>query len=64
MMVPDAIRLARALEPHNIMWLEDMITATTIPYVNADVYREVDPRLLHPDPYRRADLPAAETSSN
>ncbi|MCX7384378.1 MAG: mandelate racemase/muconate lactonizing enzyme family protein [Alphaproteobacteria bacterium] len=41
MMVPDAIRLARALEPYNIMWLEDMITGDYIPYVNADVYREV-----------------------
>jgi len=39
--VPDAIRLARALEPLNIMWLEDMLTGDYIPYVNADVYREV-----------------------
>jgi L-alanine-DL-glutamate epimerase-like enolase superfamily enzyme len=39
--VPDAIRLARALEPLNIVWLEDMITGDYIPYVNADVYREV-----------------------
>jgi L-alanine-DL-glutamate epimerase-like enolase superfamily enzyme len=39
--VPDAIRLARALEPLNVMWLEDMITGDYIPYVNADVYREV-----------------------
>jgi len=41
MMVPDAIRLGRALEPYNIMWLEDMITGDYVPYVNADVYREV-----------------------
>ena len=40
-MVPDAIRFARALEPLNIMWLEDMITGDYVPYVNADVYREV-----------------------
>jgi L-alanine-DL-glutamate epimerase-like enolase superfamily enzyme len=40
-MVPDAIRLARALEPLNIMWLEDMLTGDYVPYVNADVYREV-----------------------
>ena len=40
-MVPDAIRLARALEPLNVMWLEDMLTGDYVPYVNADVYREV-----------------------
>lgn len=39
--VPDAIRLARALEPLNVMWLEDMLTGDYTPYVNADVYREV-----------------------
>ena len=40
-MVPDAIRLARALEPLNVMWLEDLITGDYTPYVLADVYREV-----------------------
>jgi L-alanine-DL-glutamate epimerase-like enolase superfamily enzyme len=40
-MAPDAIRLARALEPLNVMWLEDMITGDYVPYVLADVYREV-----------------------
>jgi L-alanine-DL-glutamate epimerase-like enolase superfamily enzyme len=40
-MVPDAIRLARALEPLNIMWLEDLITGDYMPYVLADNYREV-----------------------
>ena len=40
-MVPDAIRLAKALEPLNIMWLEDMITGDYTPYVLADVYRDV-----------------------
>jgi L-alanine-DL-glutamate epimerase-like enolase superfamily enzyme len=39
--VPDAIRLAKALEPLHIMWLEDMITGDYTPYVLADVYREV-----------------------
>ena len=39
--VPDAIRLAKALEPLNVMWLEDLITGDYIPYVNADVYRDV-----------------------
>jgi L-alanine-DL-glutamate epimerase-like enolase superfamily enzyme len=40
-MVADAIRLARALEPFNLMWLEDMLTGDYTPYVMADVYREV-----------------------
>ncbi len=40
-MVPDAIRLARALEPYNIMWMEDTITGDYTPYVMADVYREL-----------------------
>ncbi len=39
--VPDAIRLAKALEPLNVMWLEDMITGDYVPYVFADLYREV-----------------------
>ena len=39
--VPDAIRLAKALEPLNIMWLEDMLTGDYVPYTLADVYREV-----------------------
>ena len=41
MTVPDSIRLARAVEPLNLMWLEDMITGDYIPYVLADLYREV-----------------------
>jgi L-alanine-DL-glutamate epimerase-like enolase superfamily enzyme len=39
--VPDAIRLARALEPLNVMWLEDLITGDYTPYVLAEQYREV-----------------------
>lgn len=39
--VPDAIKLAKALEPLNIMWLEDMITGDYTPYVLAELYREV-----------------------
>ena len=39
--MPDAIRLARAVEPLNIMWLEDLITGDYMPYVDADVYRDV-----------------------
>ena len=40
-MVPDAIRLAVALEPLNLMWMEDTITGDYTPYVLADVYREL-----------------------
>ena len=40
-MVPDAIRVAKALESLNLMWMEDMITGDYMPYVMADVYREV-----------------------
>ena len=41
MVVPDAIRFAKAMEPLNLMWLEDMVTGDYNPYVLADVYREV-----------------------
>jgi L-alanine-DL-glutamate epimerase-like enolase superfamily enzyme len=41
LMVPDALRLARALEPYNLMWMEDMLTGDYTPYVLADLYREV-----------------------
>jgi L-alanine-DL-glutamate epimerase-like enolase superfamily enzyme len=40
-MLQDAIRFARAMEPLNIAWLEDMLTGDYVPYVNADVYREL-----------------------
>jgi len=40
-MVPAAIRLAKRLEPLNVMWLEDLITGDYVPYVLPDVYREV-----------------------
>lgn len=39
--VPAAIRLAKALEPLNVMWLEDMITGDYTPYTLPDVYRTV-----------------------
>jgi L-alanine-DL-glutamate epimerase-like enolase superfamily enzyme len=41
MMLSDAIRLARALEPYNLLWLEDMLTGDYYPYVMADLYREL-----------------------
>jgi L-alanine-DL-glutamate epimerase-like enolase superfamily enzyme len=37
----DALKFARAVEPYNLLWLEDMITGDYTPYVNADVYRDV-----------------------
>lgn len=40
-MLPDAIRLARELEPLNIVWLEDMLTGDYVPYVNPRQYREL-----------------------
>lgn len=46
--VPDAVRLARALEPLNLMWLEDMITGDYTPYVMADLYREVTQKTSTP----------------
>ncbi len=58
-MVPDAIRLAKALEPLNVMWLEDTITGDYTPYVMADVYRELT-RATTTHPHRRADLPPRE----
>jgi L-alanine-DL-glutamate epimerase-like enolase superfamily enzyme len=39
--VPDAIRLARALEPLNILWLEDLVGGDYVPYASAGQFREV-----------------------
>ncbi|RME56484.1 MAG: mandelate racemase/muconate lactonizing enzyme family protein, partial [Caldilineae bacterium] len=39
--VPDAIRLAQALEPLHVMWLEDLLSGDYTPWVLADLYREV-----------------------
>ncbi len=40
-MPSDAIRFARAVEKYNLAWLEDMITGDYVPFVNADVYRDL-----------------------
>lgn len=40
-MPTDVIRLARALEPLNLMWLEDTVNGDYNPYVLADVYRDI-----------------------
>jgi L-alanine-DL-glutamate epimerase-like enolase superfamily enzyme len=37
----DTLKLAKAVEPLNLMWLEDTITGDYTAYVNADVYRDV-----------------------
>jgi L-alanine-DL-glutamate epimerase-like enolase superfamily enzyme len=39
--LPDAIRFARAVEKHNLMWLEDMLTGDYVPWVNPQAYREL-----------------------
>ncbi len=37
----DAIQFARALEPFDMAWLEDMITGDYYPYPNAQVFKQV-----------------------
>ncbi len=37
----DALKLARGVEPFNVMWLEDMITGDYTPYQLAQCYRDV-----------------------
>jgi L-alanine-DL-glutamate epimerase-like enolase superfamily enzyme len=39
--LPDAIRLAKAVEPLNVMWLEDLISGDYSPYNLTDVYRDL-----------------------
>jgi L-alanine-DL-glutamate epimerase-like enolase superfamily enzyme len=46
--VPDAVRLAQAMEPYNLMWLEDMLTGDYTPFVQADLYREVTQKTSTP----------------
>jgi len=40
-MLPDMIRFAKAVEPLNIMWLEDSLTGDYTPFVQAQVYRDL-----------------------
>ncbi len=37
----DALKFARAVEKHNLLWLEDMLTGDYTPYVNAEIYRDL-----------------------
>jgi L-alanine-DL-glutamate epimerase-like enolase superfamily enzyme len=46
--ISDAIRLAQALEPLNLLWLEDLITGDYTPYVLPELYREVTQRSSTP----------------
>jgi len=39
--LPDVTRFARAIEPLNIAWIEDTLTGDYVPFVNADVYRDL-----------------------
>lgn len=39
--LPDAIRFAKAVEPFNLLWLEDLLTGDYTPYVNPRQYREL-----------------------
>lgn len=44
----DAIRIANALEPYNILWLEDMLTGDYRPYVLPDDYIELTRSTITP----------------
>lgn len=39
--ISDSIKLAKAMEPYNLLWLEDLITGDYNPYVMADMYRDL-----------------------
>lgn len=39
--VPDAIRIARAVEPYNLLWLEDLVMGDYTPTSGAHLYRDV-----------------------
>jgi L-alanine-DL-glutamate epimerase-like enolase superfamily enzyme len=47
-MPSDALRFAKAVERHNLMWLEDMLTGDYVQWVNADVYRDLTMRTSTP----------------
>ena len=40
-MLADAIRFARKLEKHHILWIEDILTGDYVPWVNPEEYREL-----------------------
>jgi L-alanine-DL-glutamate epimerase-like enolase superfamily enzyme len=44
----DAVRFAQACEPHNLLWLEDMLSGDYAPFVTADQYRDVKSKTSTP----------------
>jgi L-alanine-DL-glutamate epimerase-like enolase superfamily enzyme len=40
-LLPDAIRMAKMLEPYNLLWMEDMLTGDYTPYTLANTYRDL-----------------------
>lgn len=40
-MIKDAVKFARAMEPLNLAWLEDILTGDYTPYPNADLFRDL-----------------------
>ena len=44
----DTLRLAQALEPFNIMWMEDTVTGDYSPEVNPDLYLQITPHTSTP----------------
>ena len=40
-MPKDAVKFARACEPMNLVWIEDMLTGDYTPYPNAELYRDL-----------------------
>ena len=40
-MLPDAKRFAKAVEPYNIYWLEDLLTGDYVPWVDVDGFRDL-----------------------
>lgn len=47
-MLADSIKLCKALEPYNLLWVEDLLTGDYNPYVMADVYKELTQSTITP----------------
>ena len=48
MTVTDTLKLARALEPYNIMWLEDTVRGDFSPSVDPDLFLQITPHTTTP----------------
>lgn len=48
MTVSDTLKLAKALEPYNLVWMEDTITGDYTPYVHPDFFLQVTPNTTTP----------------